>query len=61
MADDTPPPPNDPPNTDRPEPRNALERFLRRFEDPTITTVVVMGLIVPTVALLGAFIILWLL
>ncbi len=45
----------------RPEPRNAVERWLRRFENPTVSDLLIVVGLIPVIALLAVVIFAWLL
>ncbi len=57
---------HDPPNEarrsgDRPPPRNAFERWLRRFENPTVGDLIIVVGLIPVIALLALVVFVWLL
>ncbi|MEM8782668.1 MAG: hypothetical protein AAGE65_07390 [Planctomycetota bacterium] len=46
--------------TDRPPPRNAFFAWLRKFEDPSLTTIIVVIGLIPIVALVALIVVAWL-
>jgi hypothetical protein len=47
--------------TDRPPPRNQFEAWLRRYENPSMTTIIVVIGLIPILALLVLVIVAWML
>ncbi|MEM9753716.1 MAG: hypothetical protein AAF916_10070 [Planctomycetota bacterium] len=46
--------------SDRPPPRNKFEAWLRRFENPSVTTIMVVIGLIPIVALIALIVVAWL-
>ncbi|MEM1099636.1 MAG: hypothetical protein AAGH92_12715 [Planctomycetota bacterium] len=46
--------------SDRPPPRNEFEAWLRRFENPSVTTIMVVIGLIPIVALIALIVVAWL-
>ncbi len=49
------------PSNNRPEPKTAIARWLRRFENPTAVDLILVVGVIPTVALLALVVFAWLL